>query len=266
VVTAAVALVTGAAVRIGRAISFALADAGMDIVVHFRSSEAEARQLCGELERRGVRAWPVQGDFADPSEGARVVERALGVAGALDVLVNNASIFPRDDLQTLTLEGLFENLRVNAWAPFTASRAFATRVGRGHIINLLDSRLDDADWTHVGYLLSKHVLAALTRMMALAFAPHITVNGVAPGLILPPPGASHDYIDALVATVPLAQHGDPEDVARAVAYLARSEFVTGEVIYVDGGRHLEEYGRGGPDLDQGPARSLHPRPDRRGAT
>ena len=264
--TAAVALVTGAAVRIGRAISLALADEGMSIVVHFRRSEAEARQLCGELERRGVRAWAVQGDFADPAEGERVVERALAVAGTLDVLVNNASIFPRDDLQTLTLEGLLDNVRVNAWAPFTASRAFATRVGRGHIINLLDSRIDDADFAHVGYLLSKHVLAALTRMMALAFAPDITVNGVAPGLILPPPGAPHAYIDALVATVPLAQHGEADEVARAVAYLATSQFVTGDVIYVDGGRHLEEYGRHGPDLDQGLARALHPRPDRRGAT
>lgn len=260
--TARVALVTGAAVRIGRATALALAGEGLDVVVHFHRSGDEAAALCRELEGRGVRAWPVQGDFADPAEGERVIERALAAAGGLDVVVNNASIFPADSLEDLTFDGLFDNIRVNAWAPFAASRAFARRVGRGHIINLLDSRLDDADWTHVGYLLSKHVLAALTKLMALAYAPEIAVNAVAPGLILPPPGAPHEYIEARTQTVPLARHGEPEQVARAVAYLATSEFITGEVIYVDGGRHLQEYASHGPDRHQGPARALHPRPRR----
>ena len=255
-----VALVTGAAVRIGRAIALALGDEGIRIVVHYRRSEADAAELCHELDQRGIRAWTVQGDFSDPADAERVIERAIAAAGSLDVLVNNASIFPRDDLDSLTIEGLVENLRVNAWAPFSASRAFARRIGRGHIVNLLDSRIDDMDWHHVGYILSKHVLAAMTRMMALAFAPDIAVNAVAPGLILPPPGAPHDYIDALVHTVPLAQHGEPEQIARAVAYLATSEFITGEVIYVDGGRHLEEYDGDGPHPDQGSARALHSRP------
>jgi NAD(P)-dependent dehydrogenase (short-subunit alcohol dehydrogenase family) len=252
-------LVTGAAVRIGRAIALALGDLGMGIVVHYRRSEAEAAQPCQDLAKRGVRAWTVQGDFSDPADAERVVERALAAAGALDVLVNNASMVPRDALDVRTLDGLVENLRVNAWAPFAASRAFARRSGRGHIVNLLDSRIDDMDWHHVGYVLSKHVLAAMTRMMALAFAPDIAVNAVAPGLILPPPGAPHDYIDALVQTVPLAQHGEPEQIARAVAYLATSEFITGEVIYVDGGRYLEEYNGDGPHRDHGSTRALHPR-------
>jgi NAD(P)-dependent dehydrogenase (short-subunit alcohol dehydrogenase family) len=257
-----VALVTGAAVRIGRATALALADEGMSVVVHFRRSEAEAAGLCQELEACGVRAWSVQGDFADPAAAERVVERALTASGSLDVLINNASIFPRDDLETVTFDGLLDNIRVNAWAPFAASRAFARRMGRGHIVNLLDSRVEDADWSHVGYILSKHVLAAMTRLMALAFAPDIAVNAVAPGLILPPPGAPHDYIDALADTVPLAQHGEPEHVARAVAYLATSEFVTGEVIYVDGGRNLKEYDGRGPHRNQGSARALHPRDHR----
>lgn len=255
-----VALVTGAAVRIGRATALALADAGMDVVVHYRHSAAPAIELCDELVRRGVRAWAIQADFADPDEGARVIDRALEAAGTLDVLVNNASSFPVDDLAHLTFEGLLDSLRVNAWAPFAASRAFAQRVGRGHIINLLDSRLDDADWTHVAYLLGKHVLAALTKLMALAYAPEISVNAVAPGLILPPPGAPHAYIDQRTQTVPLAQHGEPEQIARAVAYLATSAFVTGDVIYVDGGRHLKEYAPDGSDPHQGSARAVHPRP------
>jgi NAD(P)-dependent dehydrogenase (short-subunit alcohol dehydrogenase family) len=230
-----VALVTGAAVRIGRAIALALADKGLDIVVHYRRSESQARELCRVLELRGVRAWPLQADFVHPGEAEHLVDRAIAAAGSLDVLVNNASIFPKATLETLSFEDLVDNLRVNAWAPFSACRAFAEHVRAGHIVNLIDSRIDDADWNHVGYLMSKHVLAALTRMMALHWAPRVSVNGVAPGLILPPPGEPQAYLDRLTDTVPLQGHGDPEQVARAVAYLATAEFVTGQVLYVDGG-------------------------------
>lgn len=244
------ALVTGAGVRIGRATALALADAGFNVIVHYRRSEREASELCGAIASRGVRAWMLQADFDAPGEGGgdgleeKLIDRAVGCSGSLELLVNNASTFPKDDLDSLTLAGLQTNLRVNAWAPFALSRAFARRVGRGRIVNLLDSRIVDADWTHVGYILSKHVLAALTRMTALAYAPDITVNGVAPGLILPPPGAPHEFLDERVGTVPLKRHGMAEEIARAVVFLAESEFVTGEVIFVDGGRHLQEYRRG----------------------
>lgn len=237
------ALVTGAGVRIGRATALALAEAGMNVVVHYRRSQAEALEVCRLVEQRGVAAWPVAADFDEPGASERLLEHALRAAGSVDVLVNNAAGFPEDDLRSLTFDRLMATMRVNAWAPFELSRAFAERVGRGHIVNLLDSRIVDADWTHVGYILGKHVLAALTRMTALEFAPDIAVNAVAPGLILPPPGASHEFLDERVGTVPLQQHGTPEQIARAVVFLAESEFVTGEVLFVDGGRHLAEYDR-----------------------
>ncbi len=137
-----------------------------------------------------------------------------------------------------------KNIQVNAWVPFVLNREFARRAREGKIINLLDSRIDGFDWTHVSYILSKHVLSVLTRMTALEFAPRITVNGVAPGLILPPPGKDHGYLDQLTDTVPLQRHGDPRDIAEAVLYLLKNDFVTGEVIHVDGGRHLKEYAHG----------------------
>jgi len=238
------ALVTGGARRIGRAISLALADEGANIVVHHRSAREEALELEGLLAAKGVRAWLIRADFARREEYEGLVTRARDLAGGLDILVNSASIFPTDTLDTVDLAGLMQNIEVNAWVPFVLGREFARAVGRGKIINLIDSRVRGYDWNHVGYILSKHVLRALTRMMAVQYAPDITVNGVGPGLVLPPPGAAHEYIDGMARTVPLKRHGQAEDVAEAVAYLAKAEFVTGTVIYVDGGRHLMEYARG----------------------
>ncbi|MHB0878064.1 MAG: SDR family oxidoreductase [Anaerolineae bacterium] len=235
------ALVTGAAKRIGRAVCLALADEGANLVLHYNTSAAEALALAREVEQRGVRVWPVQADFAAPSQYESLLSRVLAEAGALDILINSASIFPAETLQELTLASLVRNVEVNAWAPFVLGRDFARLVGRGRIVNMLDSHLGGYDWKHVGYILSKHAFAVLTEMMAIEFAPDITVNGIAPGLILPPPGQPESYIDELAHTVPLRRHGSPEDVAQAVLYLLQSDFVTGQVINVDGGRHLREY-------------------------
>jgi pteridine reductase len=235
------ALITGAAKRIGRETALTLADRGVNIVVHFNRSDAEARRLAGELEQKGVKAWTIQADFRSPDEYSTLIERAQEMASGFDILINNASIFPAETLTDLSWSGLSRNVEVNAWVPFVLSRSFAQKIGRGKIVNLHDSRLKGYDWTHVGYILSKHVLATMTRMMALEFAPRITVNAVAPGLILPPPGEDETYLQRLVHTVPLQRHGGPQDIADAVAFLIQSDFITGNVIYVDGGRHLHEY-------------------------
>ena len=235
------ALITGAARRIGRATALALAAEGANVVIHYDRSAGPAASLQEELTGLGVQAWTLQAGFRRPEEYESLVDQALEAAGRLDLLVNNASMFPPDRLEDLELPNVMANMEVNAWAPFVLGRAFAGRVGRGQIINLLDSRLVGYEWTHVSYILSKHVLAALTNMMALQYAPGITVNAIGPGLILPPPGKDDSYLDQMTKTVPLKRHGDPTDVAEAIVYLAKSTFLTGQVIYVDGGRHLWEY-------------------------
>ncbi len=111
----------------------------------------------------------------------------------------------------------------------------------GNILNLLDTRIAGTDPTHFGYILSKQVLAALTEAMAQEFAPGITVNAIAPGLILPPPGKDQRYIDDLAKALPLKRHGAPSDIAEAALYLLASDFVTGQIIFVDGGRRLMEH-------------------------
>jgi NAD(P)-dependent dehydrogenase (short-subunit alcohol dehydrogenase family) len=238
------ALITGAAKRIGRATALALADDGVNVIVHYSSSSSEADKLAAEIKERGVSAWTIKADFSDPAEYEALIDRARTLAGSLDILINNASIFPIEKLEDVTFDGVVSNMQVNAWAPFVLSRDFARLIGRGRIVNLIDSRVTGYDWFHVGYIWSKHVLLSMTRMMALQYAPDITVNGVAPGLITPPPGQDVSYIERLAGTVPLRKHGEPEDVADAVSFLVKSDFITGEVIYVDGGRHLKEYTNG----------------------
>lgn len=240
------ALVTGATKRIGRAICLALAQAGANVVVHYGQSASEAEELCSRLQDSGVSAWPIQADLEDEKTCQELVPRVLGLAGSLDFLVNNASIFLPSTMRDLVLEDLLKHLRVNAWAPFVLSREFAAHASQGGIVNLLDSRVVGYDWSHVGYILSKQALALLTQMMALEFAPKLTVNAVAPGLILPPPGKDASYLQQFAQTVPLKRHGNPEDIAEAVLYLLSSQFVTGQTIFVDGGRHLMEE-RHGPD-------------------
>jgi pteridine reductase len=243
------AIVTGAAKRIGAAISRALAREGANVVVHYRGSGIEAARLRDELVQMGVQSWMIQADFEDPREYETLIERSIEVAGGLDMLVNNASLFPVDSLDKVTFDSILRNMQVNAWVPFALSRDFKRLVGRGKIVNLVDSRTHDFDWTHVAYILSKHVLEVLTRVTALRYAPDIAVNGIAPGLILPPPGEDESYIDRLTHTVPLKRHGSPEDIADAAVYLLKSDFLTGEIINVDGGRHLKEF-ESGPRTDK----------------
>jgi len=235
------ALITGAAKRIGRETALALAKEGCSVAVHYRSSVDEARELVAQLEAKGVSAWAVKADFEKLEDVETLIKRTLEMSGGLDILVNNASIFPQNTLDSMTFHDVALNMHVNAWVPFALSRDFAREIGRGKIVNLLDSRIEDYDWSHTAYMISKHALAAFTNMTALAYAPEIAVNAVAPGLILPPPGKDIGYIEAMRDTLPLRKHGDPRDVADAVVYLAKSEFLTGEVIFVDGGRHLREY-------------------------
>lgn len=240
-----IALVTGASRRIGRAIAIALAEEGVHIVAHdHRAFESETIKVCDEVVGCGAKSWRIIADLEKPEEYATLVARALQTAGALDILINNASIFVPSTLMDVQFGDLTRHMQVNAWTPFVLSREFARLAGRGKVINLLDTRVQGYDWTHVAYILSKHMLSVLTKMCALEFAPAITVNGVAPGLILPPAGKDESYLDQLAHSTPLKRHGSPEDITKAVIYLLTSDFVTGQIIFVDGGRHLLEEGNG----------------------
>ncbi len=236
-----VALVTGAGKRIGRAIASALAEEGVNIVAHDRRAlEPETVKVCDEVTGCGAKSWNVIADLEKPEEYESLIARASQIAGSLDILVNNASIFFPGTIMDMGFSDLSRHIHVNAWTPFVLSREFARIVRSGKIINLLDTNITGFDRTHAAYILSKKMLMTLTKTCALEFSPDITVNGIAPGLILPPSGKGEDYLRNLSKTVPLRRHGATADIADAALYLLKSEFVTGQIIYVDGGRHLLE--------------------------
>ncbi len=233
------ALVTGAARRLGRAIAMALAEQGVRVVVHHHHSEQDATSLCDEIRRRGGSAWRVQGDLTDVEQVETVFRESIAQAGAIDTLINSASIFERDTLWEATEDSILLNLRIHAVAPLTLARRMAEQGGEGHIINLLDTRVTVYDKEHVSYHISKRVLATLTRMLALELAPKIAVNGIAPGLILPPVGQDETYLQKLAHASPLHRYGGPGDVTDAVLFLLRSRFITGQILYIDGGYHMK---------------------------
>jgi pteridine reductase len=234
------ALITGAQRRLGRAISLALAAEGVNIMIHYPQPAEEVSQLGEEIAGMGVKSWTIKADFEKPEEYNNLIERAIKDAGSLDILINNASIFLPGTLKDIDFKSMIKHMEINTWVPLVLSRDFARLAKKGNIINMLDSRITGYDWSHVAYIFSKHVLAELTRMTALDFAPDIRVNGIAPGLILPPPGKDEAYLDLLKDALPLKLHGDPPDISEAIIYLLKAGFVTGQVIYVDGGRHLRE--------------------------
>jgi pteridine reductase len=238
------ALITGASKRIGRAISLALAQEGVNIVIHYCNSKKQAQKLHADLTAHNVKSWLVRADFEKPKEPDLLIARTLKMTGSLDILINNASLFLPDTLKQMDFETLLRHIQVNAWAPLVLSRQFARLARKGKIINLLDSRIAGSDRSHVAYILSKHMLSVLTKMTALEFAPHFTVNGIAPALILPPRGKTQRYLKQMASTVPLKRHGDPYDVASTVIYLLKNDFLTGQIINVDGGLYLMEYAHG----------------------
>jgi len=233
------ALVTGAAKRLGRAIALALARHGASVVVHFNTSERDAGALCEELQGMGVSAWPIQADLSETAQAEELFEQAVAQSGAIDILVNNASIFDKDTLWEVTGASLERNLQLHAVVPLTLARALAKQDRPGHVINLLDTRVTTYDRQHASYHLSKRMLLTLTRMLALELAPQIAVNAVAPGLILPPAGEDESYLEKFAHCNPQNRYGDPQDVADAVLFLLHSSFITGQVIYVDGGYHMK---------------------------
>lgn len=233
------ALVTGAALRIGRTIAETLSRNGFNVVLHCRNSLAEARALRASIEKSGVKAWVVRGSFESESAVAQTWYAATKAAGKIDLLVNSAAVFNKDTVGTLSGDALLAEFWPNLFAPVLLTKYFAAQqLERGHIINLLDRRITSHDTECVPYLLTKKALAEFTQTSALALAPRIRVNAIAPGPVLPPPGKPLSHLRDKAGKIPLAKTVAPQHIADAVLALLNLPSTTGQILYVDGGQHL----------------------------
>jgi NAD(P)-dependent dehydrogenase (short-subunit alcohol dehydrogenase family) len=232
-------LVTGAAKRIGRALALAFARAGWNLVIHHGHSQLEAEQLKSEIEGLGRQVSILQADLADPDQSSALVECAFDI-GKLYAIVNNAAIFEKLDINSTTQDSWQHHLNVNLTAPFLLSQAFgrllpADQMGR--ILNILDWRALRPGADHLPYTVSKAALAALTRSLAVALAPRISVNGLALGAVLPP--ADGGPAEKVLAQAPISRWVTLDEVCQAALFLIEGPAtITGEIIHVDGGRHL----------------------------
>ena len=232
------ALVTGAARRIGRTLALTAARSGHDVVVHHRALAAEAAETVALIEALGRRAMAAPADLCDPAECRRLVAEA---PGPLTLLVNCASLFEEDRIQTLTAEGWDATQSANLRAPVLLSQAFAAALppGRdGLIVNIIDQRVLKPTPHFFSYAVSKAGLWAATRMLAQGLAPRIRVNAIAPGPTLPSIHQSAEAFAAEAGAVILGQGPSPEEIGHALAYLIDASSVTGQMIAVDGGQHL----------------------------
>ncbi len=236
-----VAVVTGSAVRIGRQLALALAQHGVRLVVHYLSSTDPAEEVVAEIKQLGGDAIAIRVDLRDRDNLHGLLDQATEHFGTVDILINNAAVFIPGDALNTTMANWEEHFDTNLKAPFFLSQAFARQLGgqrHGHIVNIADWRATRPRADYVAYTLTKSGLITMTQNLALALAPNIQVNAIAPGAILPPPGKDESYLDRLAQQIPVRRHGSPSDVAAAMLFLLQSDFITGELIFVTGGEHL----------------------------
>lgn len=237
---APLALVTGAAHRIGRAVALELARRGYAVGLHYHRSRAQAEQTAAEIAALGVPAALLPADLADPAQVEDLFARAAALPNPLRVLVNSAAVMQRADLRSMDVEDWDATMHLNLRAPWLCARAAARLMGSagGLVVNVSDSGAAKAWVNYPAYILSKSALETLTRLLARALAPSVRVNAVAPGLILPSAGLPKDQWQRLVERLPLQASGSPEDVARAVTFFLENPYITGQVLGVDGGYGL----------------------------
>ncbi len=232
-------LITGGAARVGKAISLGLAQHGAEIIIHYNSSKDPAKVTQEQIQSLGGKAHLVQANLNEPAAVTQLMEQ-ISEIGNLFAVVNNASIFEDYSFEDTDLDTWNRNLQINLTAPFLISQYFANQLPegeKGRIINILDWRALRPGKDHFPYTISKAGLRSLTEAMAVALAPNITVNGIAFGAILPPSDGGD--VSDLINNVPAGRWAELEEVLKTVRFLLDGpEYITGEIIHLDGGRHL----------------------------
>lgn len=236
-----VAVVTGAARRVGREIALAMAERGLAVVVHHGTSTVEANVLVNRIRSQGGTAVAVSADLRDPRAAAMSVFEAAAELGEVTTLINSAAVFQNRALPWVDLYHCNVHLSVNLLAPIFLAQQFIRQLGegqRGHIINILDWRAQRPGADHLVYTATKAALASVTKSLALQLAPLIQVNGLAPGAILPPEDRTNWHEQRAITSIPLKRTGSPQALVDAINFLLDSNFITGEILNVTGGEEL----------------------------
>jgi NAD(P)-dependent dehydrogenase (short-subunit alcohol dehydrogenase family) len=236
-----IALVTGAARRIGRAIALDLAARGYGVGIHYHRSEAEAAQVVGAIKAAGGRAVALRADLGRERESISLIGHLADALGPPDLLVNNASLFERDDALTATRASWDAHLEANLRAPFVLSQEFARHLPadtEGLIVNMLDQRVWNVTPHFTSYTVSKAGLWTITQTLALALAPRVRVNAIGPGPVMPSARQTQAQFDRQVASVPLRRSATVEEICAAIHFMIAAPSMTGQMIALDGGQHL----------------------------
>lgn len=232
------ALVTGAADRIGKAIALELARMGYHLILHYRRSRDGIEAVQAEIENMGRKTLLVTFDFMDSNDFYQLMAAWKSQAIKLEVLVNSASDFSPSGFEDRGSSMLHKQWKTNFESAYLLIKSFAGLFKEGLVINLLDTKITKNHSDHLDYLLTKKLLAEFTKLAAVELAPEIRVNGICPGLILPPKDKDQRYLLDLATHIPLQRIGSLEDIQRAVRFLIEASFVTGQLLFIDGGEHL----------------------------
>jgi NAD(P)-dependent dehydrogenase (short-subunit alcohol dehydrogenase family) len=238
---AGAALVTGAARRIGRALALDLAGRGYDVAVHYRQSHAEAQEVVAAIIAQGRRGVALAADLADEAETARLIGAAAAVLGPVTLLVNNAAIFGYDRPESADQASWQRHMAINLRAPLVLTQALLAGLPAGreaNVVNLIDERVLNLSPHYTSYSVSKAGLWVLTRHLALALAPRVRVNAIAPGPTLPHATTSEAEFAALCRATPLGRGPSLDEICRALRLILAAPAMTGQMITLDGGRHL----------------------------
>ena len=235
-----VALITGSAVRIGRAIASHLADNGWNLALHFSTSSIEVSAFEIELKSKysdqQFHAFKI--DLGDTDQTEMLIAQVIGQFGSLDLLINNASVFEPASFKNTSSDFLIRNTTVNLVSPYILMRDYANNALCGQIINVVDTRITNDKSDFLAYSLSKKSLWELTRMAALELAPHFRVNAIAPGAVVPPVGKDKSYLEKIALNTPMKTPSSLNSVLKSIDYIIDNQDLTGQLIFCDGGGHL----------------------------
>jgi len=233
------ALVTGGGRRLGKEIALSLADQGANIILHYHQSQRDAEETSRKIRKAGVSCYLSSHNLEDAELTGIWFEGLLKTQGCPDILINSASNYTEDSYSGMSSADLQKSMSLHVYSPMEIIRHMYDSGKEVSVVNILDTRVVDRDPAHASYHLGKRGMLTITRDLAVDFAPHLRINAVAPGIILPPEGKGEEWIERLKSSNPLKRRGNAEDICDAVQFLVGAEFTTGQIIFVDGGRHLK---------------------------